>query len=190
MKSATDGRYGEVTLAEVLEIREKRAEKQRELLEKYGCPVVCFTMNIAGPVKNSEMIEDAFDRGFERLMTALGGCCIKQLSREYGICGPTGYMCVEGNACDIKKICISVEEDEPVGRLYDIDVTDVDGSKLSRPSERGCIVCGKPGRACSASRAHSVADLQSATYFLLRKESRQRNLATMGKDNFIDKLKK
>ena len=59
MNEATAERYGEVTLSEVLDARERRAEKQRELLKKYGCPVVCFTMNIAGPVKNSEMIENA-----------------------------------------------------------------------------------------------------------------------------------
>ena len=179
MNEATAERYGEVTLSEVLDAREKRAEKQRELLKKYGCPVVCFTMNIAGPVKNSEMIENAFDHGFEGLEKALKGYCIKQLSKEYGKCGPTGYMCVEGDPGKIKKLCISVEEGEPVGRLYDIDVTDIEGNKLSRSKERGCIVCGKQGRACSASRAHSVSDLQAATYFLLRKESRQRNLAAI-----------
>ena len=40
----------EVTLMEMLEAREVRAGRQRELLERYARPVVSFTLNIAGPV--------------------------------------------------------------------------------------------------------------------------------------------
>ena len=43
----------EVTLMEMLEAREARAGRQRELLEEHRCPLVSFTLNIAGPMKNS-----------------------------------------------------------------------------------------------------------------------------------------
>ena len=46
----------EVTLAEVLEARENRVWHQNALLEKYGVPVISFTLNIAGPVKDSPLI--------------------------------------------------------------------------------------------------------------------------------------
>lgn len=44
----------EVTLLEMLEAREARASRQREILDSLGCPVVSFTMNIPGPVKTDQ----------------------------------------------------------------------------------------------------------------------------------------
>ena len=51
----------EVTLSEVLAAREQRAEAQWKLLKQYERPVLSFTMNIPGPVKDSALIR----RGFE-----------------------------------------------------------------------------------------------------------------------------
>lgn len=53
----------EVTLAEVLEARENRVWHQNALLEKYGVPVISFTLNIAGPVKDSPLIRRSFRAG-------------------------------------------------------------------------------------------------------------------------------
>ena len=39
-----------VSLPEMLDARERRANRQRELLEKFQKPLVSFTMNIAGPI--------------------------------------------------------------------------------------------------------------------------------------------
>lgn len=45
-------REAEVSLAEMLEARERRVFRQQELMRAYpGMTLVCFTMNIAGPVK-------------------------------------------------------------------------------------------------------------------------------------------
>ena len=49
-------RKQEVTLTQMLDVRERRACHQRELLMQYQKPLLCFTMNIAGPVKNSHLI--------------------------------------------------------------------------------------------------------------------------------------
>lgn len=161
--------YGEVTLAEVLDARDKRVEKQRELLEKYNCALVCFTMNIAGPVKASRAIDSAFDHGCERLAAMLPEKWIKQLSKQYSKCGPLCFAVVDADPVEVKKLCVSIEEESPVGRLFDMDVIAPDGRKLDRAVERRCIVCGKQGRACAASRAHSVSELQKATADLLKK---------------------
>ena len=40
----------EVTLQEMLDARDRRAEAQRQLLERHARPLISFTMNIPGPV--------------------------------------------------------------------------------------------------------------------------------------------
>ena len=53
----------EVTLTEMLEAREARVRAQDSLRKRYGVPVVSFTLNIAGPVKDSPLIRRAFRWG-------------------------------------------------------------------------------------------------------------------------------
>ena len=62
----------EVTLQEILDARERRAEAQRRLSKQLACPLISFTMNIPGPVKDSPMIRRAFDEGLRMLDDALG----------------------------------------------------------------------------------------------------------------------
>ena len=50
-----------VTLAEMLDARERRIFRQQELLTRYRLPMICFTMNIAGPVKNDPLIRKGFE---------------------------------------------------------------------------------------------------------------------------------
>jgi holo-ACP synthase/triphosphoribosyl-dephospho-CoA synthase len=44
-----------------------------------------------------------------------------------------------------------------------MDVLDASGVKLSRKRERGCLVCGAPGRACAAGRLHPLEELVRVT---------------------------
>jgi len=154
-----------VTLQDILLAREQRAAKQKQLLAQYRCPLISFTMNIAGPVKTSPLIE----RGFREGLLALEGLDAAILFRE-SMELPTGceaYFSVDMDAGTLKAFCTKIEEATPLGRLFDMDVLDVDGHKLERHGQRGCIVCGAPGRGCAASRAHSVEELQTATNRIL-----------------------
>ncbi len=157
----------EVTLTQILSAREERAERQRMFLSKYRCPLISFTMNIAGPVKTSKLIERGFAVGLESIGKAIGDFDIKE---QYTATSPTGcesLIALAGDSGEIKKLCIEIEEATPLGRLFDIDVIDENGDKLARESERGCIVCGAPGRGCSAGRLHPVEEIQSATSGIL-----------------------
>ena len=154
-------------LAEILNAREARAARQQALLREFHCPVVCFTMNIAGPVKTSPLIRRAFDTGLAALESALENHPV--LSREilHQITGDEAVFCVDAPAEALKKICVAIEEGSSMGRLFDMDVLDISGRKLERDRERCCLVCGKPGRSCAAGRLHSVDQLQEATKTLI-----------------------
>ena len=52
-----------VTLPQMLDARERRAFRQQKLLDQYQAVLVCFTMNIAGPIKNSPLIREGFSLG-------------------------------------------------------------------------------------------------------------------------------
>lgn len=159
----------EVTLPEMLEARDRRAEAQRRLLAERGLPLISFTMNIPGPVKNSPLYRRGFDEGLRQLERALDAAGIARLSPEtlHSVTG-NEYLCaVDAPAEAVKAICTRIEEEDPMGRLFDMDVIAPGGSKLARKEERRCLVCGAAGRGCASRRLHSLEELSAAVTRLL-----------------------
>lgn len=154
-------------LLEILAAREARAARQQAFLREYRCSLVCFTMNIAGPVKTSPLIRRAFDAGLTALKEAIAPTAILGQEVIHPITGDEAILAVDMDADELKSICTSIEEAFPMGRLFDMDVLNVRGEKLERTGQRGCLVCGAPGRSCSAGRLHTVEQLQKATRDLI-----------------------
>lgn len=148
-------------LHEILAAREQRCQKQQELLRRFKLPLVCFTMNIPGPTKDSPLIRRAFATGLSMLDEKLGSVRFREVA--YANTGSEAFYVPQMDAAELKKLCTAIEESCPLGRLFDMDVLDTNGEKLERKNQRGCMVCGKPGRFCAASRAHDVATLQQTT---------------------------
>lgn len=167
----------EVTLQEILAAREHRAAKQQALLEQYKKPLVCFTMNIPGPEKYNRDISLGFSVGNWLLRDALSGRNIlyRQPCRENTGC--EAYYVVDMPALELKKLAVELEDIDPIGRLYDMDVLDTDGKKLSREDlglpRRKCLLCEKDAAVCARSRAHNLEKLTDRTGFLLYLSARQ-----------------
>lgn len=164
----------EVTLPEMLEAREARAYRQRILMERHGLPVVSFSLNIAGPVKNGSVLRRAFREGMSRLSDALQTARM-DIEHQEEIDRPTGceaILAVRGDARRVKLLCVELEDEDPLGRLFDMDVLTPDGVKLDREglgyAPRPCLVCGKPGKDCASRRLHSVEELREATRDICR----------------------
>ena len=163
----------EVTLSEVLAAREVRAQRQRALLEERGLPAISFCMNIAGPVKNGHAIRRAFREGILRLTEALRGARLRVEYREE-IDEPTGceaLLAVRGDPREIKRLCVDLEDEDALGRLFDMDVLTPDGGKLDREClnlpQRTCLICGRAGKVCASRRVHSHEELQQRTRQIL-----------------------
>ena len=154
-----------VTLEDILRARDTRANAQRRLLRAYRLPLVSFTMNIAGPVKSSPLIELAFDAGLEALYDALGQPAAAEVIRPATGC--EALLVYDRPAAELKAACLTLETAAPIGRLYDLDVLDTDGSKLSRPEPRTCLICGGPVTVCSRSRAHGLDAIVGRTHEIL-----------------------
>lgn len=175
----------EVNLGQMLLAREKRAEKQQALLNQFGGPLVCFTMNIPGPVKRTPLIRRSFRRGVARLEAELPE--LRYGETLEAVTGCEGYFLPTGDPVEIKRICTRIEDEHPLGRLFDMDVLDSRGVKLDRSlvegKSRDCIVCGASGRGCASRRLHSLAELEQAVrsvmteHFLTEEADRVAGLA-------------
>lgn len=167
----------EVSLQEILAARERRVNKQQELLKIYRKPLICFTMNIPGPVKLDRDISIGFSVGNWLFREALSGQPIlyRELCRENTGC--EGYYVVDMPAKELKHLAMGIEEIEPIGRLFDMDVIDTDGKKLDRvflgAPRRKCLLCDKDAAICARSRTHPLEQLQDRTGFLLYLAARQ-----------------
>ena len=156
----------EVSLGQILEARERRVLRQNRLLAQFGKPLICFTMNIAGPEKYSERIAVGFRIGCRRLETALGEIPVLHSCREETVTGCEGYYVCDADPKTLKTITCKIEEADPLGRLFDMDVLTASG-KEARPTPRKCLLCGNAAMVCGRSRAHSVAQLQEKTHKIL-----------------------
>lgn len=158
----------EVSLQDILDAREARVHRQEELLSRYEGVLICFTMNIAGPAKNSPLIEAGFRLGQKQLHRFFSPL----YAQEH--LAPTGceyYCIVAGDPEAVKRQTAQIEDSTPVGRLFDMDVLTSNG-KVSREqvglAPRKCLLCDGDARICGRSRAHSLQALQAETTRLLR----------------------
>lgn len=163
----------EVALTEMLDARERRAAAQGEMLRAFGLPLVSFTLNIPGPVKDGALVRAAFREGKRQIEATLLAERIDVAHRQE-TCAATGceaLYAVRADALRVKRAMRAVEERCEIGRYYDIDVIGTDGAKTSRAQvgapERRCFLCGKPAAECARSRAHSVPELQAHVFSAL-----------------------
>jgi len=161
----------EASLSEILDAREARAKKQKALLEKFQKPLLCFTLNIPGPEKYNRDISIAFFVGDRMLQRTLRIAPIlhKELHRKNTGC--EGYYVVDIPAVELKRLAVELEEGDSIGRLFDMDVLDIDGRKLSREElglpRRKCLLCDQDAAICASTRAHGLDALQDRTGYLL-----------------------
>ena len=167
----------EVSLQEMLEAREARVRRQEELLGRFGKPMVSFSMNIAGPVKESPLIAQGFAIGLRRLeqMLPVEGIACLAVEKERGKTGCEAMLVLDGSPEKIKAVTSEIEERDELGRLFDMDVLDARGQKLGRTTPRRCLICGEIAQVCARSRTHTVQQLQKKTKEILEQAVLEEN---------------
>lgn len=166
----------DVSLLEMLNARELRCQLQQHLLQKYKKTLICLTLNIPGPVKILPGVPDAYAAGCLRIEESLKKNLVPIVHLET-IKEKTGYEAfysVDASPEFIKEHMIALEDQDELGRLYDIDVLRLDGNKVSREElgfdARKCLLCDNPAHACSRSRTHSVEELAARIAEILTPE--------------------
>lgn len=158
-----------VQVTDMMAAREARAFRQQELIRKYEKNLICFTLNIAGPVKNSDLIQQTFEEGAECIFNQLRvrGIAVLFYEKTHKATGNEAFIVVDCDIIKIKCIMSEIEDTHPLGRLFDIDVLACDGTKMERGEvglgERRCLICGGPVHRCSSRRVHPLEELQKKT---------------------------
>lgn len=126
-------------------------------MARFGKPLVCLTMNIPGPQKDSPLIRLAFEEGTRRLLRQQTPVYTQIL---HAPTGPEGYFVMDMPAARLKEMTVAAEEQDALGRLLDMDVLSAAGEKQARMIPRACLLCGEEAALCARSRAHGLEALQ------------------------------
>ncbi|AGK56151.1 citrate lyase holo-[acyl-carrier protein] synthase [Bacillus sp. 1NLA3E] len=158
-------RAKETTLEQILESREYRAAHQKELIEKYRLPLVSFKVNIPGPVKRTHESSIIFQEGCNALVKTLkkAGSYLESFETNMTITGYEAYFVVKMDERALKTYMVEIENEHPLGRLFDLDVIGSDGVPISREgfghSKRKCLLCDEDAHSCGRSRKHPIEEL-------------------------------
>jgi holo-ACP synthase len=79
------------------------------------------------------------------------------------ITGSEAYVAVYADAGALKELVINIENQHPLGRLFDFDVIGRDGFNISREvlgyAKRKCLICDEYAHACARSKRHTIEEL-------------------------------
>ena len=159
----------ETDLAAMLDAREQRVWDQRRLLAAFPVTLISFSLNIPGPHKVFPLALDAFQEGLKLVACQCQVWDFPLIHQEIQN-NPTGsqaFFSVDTDPRTVKLRMAQLEDSFSMGRLFDLDVLDPQGEKISRQDlglpERTCLICGGPAFRCSRARAHSLPQLLEKT---------------------------
>ena len=150
----------EVTLDMLLESRDKRHETQMRLLkENPDMTLVCLTVTLPGRIKRNS-ISEIISKEADRILSLFLGLpvIVNNLTTGY-----EAYYMTNMPPKDTKKLTCSIEEQHPLGRIFDIDVIDKEGRPIPRTAigapQRRCLLCGNEVRFCMRNHTHTQEQL-------------------------------
>lgn len=150
---------------QLLEERERRVEKLRDLKQKYNAPCIFVRANYPGIEKTNEVtigivseIIKELEKTFEKEIIYME----KGISLE----GPYGIFIVNGEAKNIKFETLKIEENNFLGRLVDIDIYGVKGDEsitrsMLGKNKRKCYICNNDAHNCVRSQKHSLEEIEN-----------------------------
>lgn len=148
-----------ITLEQLLASRDARRDMQQRLMAAHpGLTLVCLTVVVPGSVKRNRQSLTVARAAVEAMRKAFGPADGMLMERDL-LTGYEAYMLVPGTPEAAKRTACRIEEEHPLGRLFDIDVIDAHGAPIPRAavggSLRRCLVCGNEARYCMRLRSHS-----------------------------------
>jgi len=154
------------TVESILNAKEKRAQRQNELLARFGdVSLVSLSLTIPGLLKLSHSAVVIFDIAVSEIRLLLAREAVTLLAFESTLerSGAEGIFTCKAHSDVLKKLTCQIEEAHPLGRFMDIDVLNAQGKSLSREAfgypKRRCLLCGNEAKICARSQTHSYEAL-------------------------------
>lgn len=173
-----------VELVEMLLAREQRVSKQQQLIQQWvthqqTVALLSMTMNIPGPVKNSNVLKQTFENFIQKILHELADTTINHQEFLSLKTGMEAYFVIEIDALTLKKRLIQLEESTSIGRLMDLDVVELLPNQTLQPisrtqlgyAPRTCLICDDIAKNCARSRKHSVEAMQLVIQKIIQAEN-------------------
>ena len=155
----------EITLDKLLASRDRRVEMQQKLREKHpNLTLVCLTVIMPGNIKRNLSSLIISQAAINTLLNKLEGNIIDVITRDLET-GYEAYVVTRLSQHETKLISCYIEDNHPLGRLFDIDVLDNDGIPVKRETvgsqPRRCLICDNEARYCMRNRTHTPQELNA-----------------------------
>lgn len=155
----------DITLDQLLESREHRHEKQMSLLSDHpSLTLVCLTVIMPGAVKRNSHSLIVANAAITAVLECFRNTLVDVLANDL-ITGYEAYFVTKLSRQQAKQLTCKIEDTHPLGRLFDLDVLDEDGSPISRQEvghpARRCLLCNNEARFCMRNHTHTLEELRS-----------------------------
>lgn len=148
----------------VFQAKEERAAEQQRLICAFQAPLISMTLILPGGYAAYPQWQALFGRGCTRLDRTFPKALSR--TRRLGQWGPEAFYVIDQDPMAIKDKTCQLEDEEPLGRLFDMDVIDRQGKPVSRTllgkPFRTCLVCQLPAVECYVARNHSLDTVMTA----------------------------
>ncbi len=148
----------------------RRAMQQQLMAANPESTLFCLTVVMPGSVKRNEQSLTVAEAAVDALKHELDDRLTYLDERDL----PTGYeafLLVSMSPDEAKKATCGIEENHPLGRLFDIDVFDREGMPVSRETvglqPRKCMLCEHEARWCMRNRTHTQEELHNHINILI-----------------------
>ncbi|MBR5085929.1 MAG: citrate lyase holo-[Muribaculaceae bacterium] len=153
----------EITLDKLLASRDRRVELQQKLREKHpNLTLMCLTVIMPGNVKRNLSSIIVSQAAVNAILNRLEGNIVEIITRDLET-GYEAYFVTSLSQYDAKKTACGIEDNHPLGRLFDIDIFDNDGLPVKRETvgfaPRRCLMCDNEARYCMRNRTHTPQEL-------------------------------
>ncbi|MBP1679963.1 MAG: bifunctional protein CitXG [Proteobacteria bacterium] len=172
------------SLDAILQAKEERAFKQKELLSRYPlASLISLSINIPSSIKLSHEAVVVHEIAYEAIVSLLEeeGIVLLDCERKMVSTGAEALFACKAEAKRLKVLTCKLENTHPLGRLMDIDVLDVSGVILSRStlglSKRKCFVCEDEAQLCARTQKHPYTELNSQIKSLVEKHAFTNSIA-------------
>ena len=157
-----------ISLDQMLQARDGRAQNQQLWLVQYKVPLISLTLVIPGAIKQSSGAHYLFEKALHCIESLCDTQHFPIINKQdfSSVCGYEALLAVQANAELLKTHCIHLETTHPLGRLWDIDIICPHEGILSRRTKalavRRCLVCQQEAHVCARSKKHGLLEVTQA----------------------------